>query len=216
MSRASLLPALGRGGALLVLASGCSDVDATCSSQDLYDPNADTALVAGAAVTGDVMLSTDETSFSTAFITVLAGLPEVWVGEEPLRHPTLSVAFELSYADSQPAGAELPPVTATLDSGRAAVAPWEPAQATVTLGGAGGATGTLGVAPFVMCSSGSTQDCCAYGAASCSGGAALRLSREADIFPTVRIRYTAKPSANLYSCLEDEHAARWTLEETGQ
>lgn len=201
---------------VLVLAPGCSDPDATCSSEDVYPSDAGTVLVQGPDVSGEVILSAEETSFSTRFEAILDQLPEVWVGEEPLRQPTLAVTFELEYPDSQPSGAELPQVTAVLDTGRESTSPWEAAQATTTLGGPGSGTGTSGVAPFVMCSSSSMQDCCPYGASACSGSATLRLSRQADIFPRVRVRYTATPSTHLYSCLEDEPRATWTLEETDE
>lgn len=211
---------LGRWGCLglvVALTSGCSDVDATCSSDGVYAANADTVFVEGPEVSGEVILSAEATSFGTAFEAVLDQLPEVWVGDEPLRQPTLAVRFELEYPDSQPPGAELPPVTATLDTGRAPTSAWNDAsQAATTLGGPQGATAVFGVAPFVLCSSSSMQECCAYGASSCSGAATLQLSRKADVFPRVRVRYTATPSAQLYSCVEDEPAAKWTLEETGE
>lgn len=199
---------------ILALAAGCSDVDATCSSDEGYASSA--VLVEGPEVTGEVILSAEQTSFSTAFEALLDRLPAVWVGQEPLRQPTLAVSFELEYPDSQPSGAELPRVTAVLDTGRESTSPWDTAQATTTLGGTQGATGLFGVAPFVVCSSSVTEDCCPYGASSCAGGAALRLSRETDLFPRVRVRYTATARTSLYSCLEDEPAATWTLEETGE
>lgn len=201
---------------VLVLALGCSDPDATCSSEDVYASDAGTVLVEGPDVSGEVILSAEATSFSTGFAAELSQLPEVWVGEEPLRQPTLAVRFELEYPDSQPSGAELPQVTATLDTGREISSAWDAVQATTTLGGPNGATGMTGVAPFVVCSSSSMQECCPYGASSCSGGATLQLSRKADVFPRVRIRYTATPSTHLYSCVEDEPAATWAIEETGE
>ncbi|HEU5076743.1 MAG TPA: hypothetical protein VFU02_21285 [Polyangiaceae bacterium] len=216
MKSSRICRVLGRAGAGLVLASGCSGcsgVDATCSPEDMYDPASESLHVEGPALPGEVILSRDETSASTAFEVVLADLPEVWVGEEPLRQPTLAVSFELEYPDQQPPGAELPPITAVLDTGRRSTSPWDAAQATITLGGPQGATGAGGVAPFVVCSSNSMRDCCPYGSSSCSGGARLLLTREADLFPRVRIRYTAVPSAQLYSCLEDEPRATWTLQE---
>lgn len=206
----------GRLAAVLLLAPGCSDVDATCSAEEAYGSASGRVLVEGPAVTGEVILSLEDTSASTAFDMSLDDLPEVWVGDEPLRQPTLTVSFELEYPDSQPPGAELPPVTAVLDSGRANTTPWDAAQATAALGGPRGATGLIGVAPFVVCSSNSMRDCCPYGSSSCSGSARLLLTRQADLFPRVLIRYTATPSANLYSCLEDEPAAMWTLEEANE
>lgn len=202
-------------GMLLAFSSGCSSPDATCASEDLYAPNARGELVTSRAVSGEVILSATETSFSTTFEAALDELPEVWVGEEPLHPPTLVLTFELEYTETQPSGAELPPVTAVLDTGRVSVLPWDSAQATTTLGGSR-SSGQLGVAPFVVCESGSTEDCCPYGASRCAGGAALQVSREADVFPPVRVRYTATASAQVYECLEDEPAATWTLEETGR
>ncbi len=203
---------------VLALAAGCSAPDATCSSEDVYGPDAGTTLVKGPDVSGEVVLSAEETSFSTAFAAVLDQLPQVWVGDEPLRQPTLAVKFELEYPDSQPSGAELPQVTAKLDTGRPMTSAWgtDAAHATITLGGQHGATGMSGVAPFVVCSSSSIEECCPYGASSCSGGATLQLSRDADVFPRVRVRYTATPSTHLYSCVDDDRDASWTLEETGQ
>lgn len=210
-------PRLRRAGcvaSVLALGPGCSDPDATCSSEDVYAVDANSVLIQGPDVTGEAILSGEETSFSTRFEAMLDQLPEVWVGEEPLQQPTLAVRFELEYPDSQPSGAELPQVTATLETGRAMAFAWEASHAATTLGGPHGATGVFGVAPFVVCSSSSMEECCPYGASSCSGGATLKLSRNADVFPRVRVRYTATPSTRLYSCVEDEPAARWTFEET--
>lgn len=200
---------------LLGLASGCSEPDATCSSEDVYT-GAGTVLVDGPSVGGEVVLSAESTSFLTAFEVVLDQLPEVWVGDEPLWQPTLAIGFELEYPDPQPTGAELPEVTATLDTGRTATAAWYAARATAVLGGQRGAAGRASVAPFVVCSSSSMDECCPYGASSCSGRATLRLSRDADLFPQVRVRYTARPSARLYTCVHDDREAAWTIEEMGE
>jgi len=200
---------------VLALASGCSSPDATCASEDLYAASPGGDLVSSPDVLGEVVLSSDETSFSTTFEALLDQLPEVWVGEEPLHQPTLLLTFALEYTDPQPAGAELPRVTAVLDTGRVSTTPWDGVQASIVLGGSG-RSGQIGVAPFVVCASGSTEDCCPYGASRCAGGSALQLSRNADVFPPVRVRYTASASTQVYACLGDEPQASWTLEETGR
>jgi len=202
-------------GMVLAFASGCSAPDATCASEDLYAPNAGGSFITSHAVTGEAILSADETSFSTTFAAALEQLPEVWVGEEPLHQPTLLLSFELEYTEAQPEGAELPQVTVVLDTGRLGVSPWDSAQASTVLGGSR-ANGQIGVAPFVVCESGTTEDCCPYGASRCAGGSALAVSREADVFPPVRVRYTASASTQVYACLAGEPPATWTLEETGR
>ena len=43
----------------------------------------------------------------------------------------------------------------------------------------------------------------------------LQLTRTADLFPRVRVRYTVTAHASVYSCLEDASSATWNLAEVG-
>lgn len=197
---------------LLVLSCGCSDVNATCKGGSPHEPNPEAEEIWSPTLTGETTLSTQQLAFSTAFHAELTGLPEVWIGAEPLSHVTLNVELDIAYVDPQPAGAPLPPITAVLEGEGTA----EPA-ATVTLPDPPTHPGGNGpsVAPFVVCSSNSDEHCCPFGASHCSGGATLQLTRTADLFPRVRVRYTVTAHASVYSCLEDASSATWNLAEVG-
>jgi len=200
--------------ASLPLALGCADPDVVCKTDEFSYPNPDGVYITGPERVGEVLLFAEHLSFSTRFELELDGLPEVWVGETPVSQPGLELSFQLDYADPQPAGAELPEVTAVLDSGRTDNASEAVAQATTILGGKSGAQGSLSVAPFAVCGFDSGPDCCPYGASHCEGIATLALSRAVDLFPPVRIRYSGTPGISVYTCLEDERTATWTFEET--
>jgi len=196
------------------LALGCADPDVVCTTDKLGSPNPDAVYITAPERMGEVLLSAETLTFNTRFELELDGLPEVWVGENPVGQPSLDISFELDYADPQPAGAELPEVTAVLDSGRTDNVWSAVAQATTVLGGKSGAPGSLSVAPFAVCTLDSGPDCCPYGASRCEGMATLALTRAADLFPPVRIRYSGTPGISVYTCLEGERTATWTFEET--
>jgi len=199
--------------ALLVLSSGCADVDATCEGGSPLETHPKAEHIQGPTLTGEAMLSAEHPTFSSAFDAVLDGLPEVWIGAEPLSDVTLSVKLEIAYADPQPAGAPVPPITAVLEGEGAPKGPSD-RTATVTLPGPWTPWGDQpSVMPFVLCAYDSDEDCCPFGAPRCSGTSTLQLSRTSDPYPRVRVRYTVTTGANVYSCLEAESETTWTLEE---
>ena len=196
------------------LALGCGEADVVCGTDDTTSDNPDSVRVTGPERMGEVRLSSENLTFTTRFELEIDELPEVWVGENPVGQPSLELSFELTYAEPQPAGAELPEVTAVLDSGRTDNVWLAVPQATTVLGGKSGAQGSLSVAPFTVCSDDSGPDCCPYGASHCEGIATLALTRVADLFPPVSIRYAGTPGISIYTCLKDERTATWTFEET--
>jgi len=108
----------------------------------------------------------------------------------------------------------LPEVEVTLNADQKSPSAQYWVEDSAVLGGSPSFGESVRVALFSVCDWGSTEECCPYGASSCSGGATLTLSRQADIFPPVRVRYTAQAASRVYACLEDEPSATWTLEET--